>query len=84
MSIKRFTFATFIKLAIASLVVGWLLSVLGITPQDLLTKLSGLGLGPWAGASDFAGWAGAYVLLGALVVLPVWLGFYLWGRFRSN
>ena len=84
MSSKRVTVGTVIKLALASLLVGWLLSVLGITPQDLAARFSGLATGLWDKARDFLGWAGAYMLLGALVVVPVWLALYLWRRLRAR
>ena len=84
MSSKRVTAGTVIKLALASLLVGWLLSVLGVTPQDLVARFSGLATGLWDTVRDFLGWAGAYMLLGALVVLPVWLVLYLWRRLRAR
>ena len=84
MSSKRVTVATVIKLALASLVVGWLLSVLGVTPQDLIAKFSGLATGLWGASRDFLGWAGGYMLLGALVVLPLWLAVYFWRRLRAK
>ena len=84
MSKKNVSVGTVIKLLVASLIVGWLLSFLGVTPQDLIANLSGLGSGLWNTARDFFGWAGGYMLLGALVVLPIWLALYLWGRFRSR
>ena len=83
-SSKSLTAGTIIKLALASLLAGWLLSVLGITPEDLVAKFSGLALGAWDTARGFFGWAGSYMLLGALVVLPVWLVFYLWRRLRAR
>ena len=84
MSSKKITLGTVLKLAVASLVVGWLLSMLGVTPQDLMAKFSALGSGLWGTARDFLGWAGGYTLIGALVVLPIWLVLYVWGRLRAN
>jgi hypothetical protein len=81
---KKVTFGTVIKLAVASLIVGWLLSVLGVTPQDLIARFSALGSGLWDTARDFLGWAGGYMLIGALVVLPIWLVLYVWGRLRAD
>lgn len=75
---------TVIKLAVASLVVGWLLSVIGVTPADLMARFSSLATVLRESARGFLGWAGGYMLLGALVVLPLWLALYLWGRFRSQ
>lgn len=84
MSSKRVTVFTVLKLLLACLVVGWLLSFLGVTPQDLMAKFSGLASGLWGSARDFFSWAGGYMLLGALVVLPVWLVLYLWARLRAR
>ncbi len=84
MAKDRVTVGTVIKLALACLVVGLLLAALGVTPSDLLSKVSGFAQGLWAGAQDLLGWAGSYMLLGALVVLPIWLVRYLWGRMNKG
>lgn len=64
---------TALKLILASLAVGFVLNLAGVTPLQLLQ---------WAGlkAKDavdigmsMAEWAGAYIVLGAGVVVPVWL-----------
>lgn len=64
---------TALKLILASLAVGFVLSLVGVTPLELLK---------WAGlkAQDaveigvsMADWAKAYILLGAGIVIPIWL-----------
>ncbi len=84
MAKDRVTVGTVIKLALACLVVGLILSVLGVTPADLLEKVSGLALGLWDAVRGTLGWAGSYMLLGALVVLPIWLARYLWRRMNQR
>ena len=70
---SRRLIVTAVKLILASLAVGFVLNFLGVTPLELLK---------WAGlkAQDavdigmsMADWAWAYILLGAGVVVPIWL-----------
>jgi curved DNA-binding protein CbpA len=56
---------TFIKLSAASLVVGWLLTVFDVTPQELLHGITSL-------ARDVFDWSASYALLGGVFVLPIW------------
>jgi ABC-type enterochelin transport system permease subunit len=65
--------ATVVQLIIWSVVVGVVLSALGITPFNLFERLglivrniSHLGL-------DAVHWGLQYLLLGAVIVVPVWL-----------
>lgn len=62
-----------IRLVVLSIVVGIVLSAMGITPQNLFSRIDAfirhiydLGFG----AID---WILGYLLLGALVVVPIWL-----------
>ena len=66
-------FGVFIRLALLSIVVGVILSALGITPRNffyqievLLRRIYDLGFH----AFD---WVLGYLLLGAMVVVPIWL-----------
>jgi hypothetical protein len=64
---------TILKLLIASLVVGFVLSALGITPASILARMGGTLRGAFeATASLFSG-TFEYILLGAMLVVPVWL-----------
>lgn len=65
--------AVFVRLALISIVVGIVLSALDITPanlvyrlQMLLRRLADMGLGIFE-------WVFGYLLVGALVVVPIWL-----------
>jgi hypothetical protein len=73
----KITGSTIIKLAIACLVVGFALATLHLDPKDVLTQI-----GHWAKSLaewsvNMFGHAFSYILLGAVVVLPIWLVFYL-------
>lgn len=61
-----------VKLLIASFVVGLLLTLFDITPLDLLENLTGTIAEIYAHALDFVRWGAEYVLVGAVVVVPVW------------
>ncbi len=75
---------TVVKLLIFSLLVGIVLAWLNVGPQDVFqygienaTKIFN-----WA--VDLFGNALTYILLGAVVVLPIWLVFYLLRVFRGK
>lgn len=74
-------FAVIVRLALLSVVVGVVLSALGITPRNffyhvevLLRRIYDLGFG----AVD---WILQYLVLGAIVVVPIWLIARLLGAF---
>lgn len=63
----------FIRLALLSVVVGIVLSVLGITPQNFLERLNTIITNIYnLGFDAFESILG-YLLLGAMVVVPIWL-----------
>lgn len=63
---------TIFALVMASFVVGILLWVFGIDPMDLWNDLGGTLQRIWLASADIAEWAGRYILLGAIIVVPVW------------
>jgi hypothetical protein len=66
-----------VKVAVASLIVGTILAHFGITPEKLIKEF---GLS-YERIEELArrglSWAGPNLLLGAMVILPVWFLFYL-------
>ena len=80
MASPRATLFLVLKLAAASLLAGLLLATLGVTPADLLEKVATMVGGLLSVVSGLFGWAGSYMLLGALVVVPVWLLRHLWKK----
>ena len=78
---------TLVKIAVASLVVGTILAHFGITTEQLMREfgLSADRIQDYA-QKGFA-WAWPNVLLGALVIVPVWFLIYLFrppGRSSSE
>lgn len=67
------TLATIVQLIVWSVVVGVVLSALGITPFNLFDRL-GLIFRRIADLGfDTFHWAFQYFLLGAMIVVPIWL-----------
>ncbi len=62
-----------LRLAILCLVVGLVLSALNIHPLDLYYNFERLVRGLWHMGFDAIGAAGRYFVIGALVVIPIWL-----------
>ena len=72
MAAPRSVSGTIIRLLVVSLIVGLVLSLFNITPQGLLRRLGGTAeqiLGVAVGAVE---WAVPFVLIGAVVVVPLW------------
>ncbi len=66
-------FAVFIKLALLSILVGFVLTVLGLDPRNILWSIEALIRSVLnLGFDAFEGlWR--YLLLGAVIVVPIWL-----------
>lgn len=64
--------AVFVRLAIASLVVGFFLVWLDIRPYDVFRGLEHFAMRIWDMGFDAIREVGQYVLAGAAVVLPIW------------
>ena len=76
---QKSAFSTVIKLAIISLLVGFALVFFGIEPADLVKGLGGTVVSIYELVLEFLRSSMKYVLIGAVVVVPVWLVFYLIG-----
>ncbi len=61
-----------VKLLIFSFLVGWLLTLFDITPLDLLKDLTGTIGEIYSTALSTVRWAADYILLGAVIVIPLW------------
>ena len=80
----KITVKTIVKLALACLLVGLVLSTLDIDPRNILDSgraaieaLIELG-------GEFFGWAVTYILIGAVIVVPIWLITYLFKAARGQ
>ena len=80
----KITGATIVKLVIACFLVGLFLVWFNLQPKDVLLQ-------GWHWVKSLAEWAlenlgsaMSYILLGAVVVLPIWLVFYLLRAIRGR
>lgn len=82
----KITVSTVVKLLIVSFFVGWGLSLLDLTPMELLRGVFDRfdSLLNWVSRS--AGEIISYILIGAMVVVPIWIILYLieWSRQRGR
>lgn len=74
---RKSTFSTVVKLVVISLLVGMALALFDITPQSLLENLGSTVIEIYRLVLRFFRWALEYILIGAVVVLPIWLVLYL-------
>lgn len=61
------------RLVLFSIVVGVLLSALGFDPWNILPSIASFIRNIWEMGFDAIRWVWRYFLLGAIVVVPVWL-----------
>jgi hypothetical protein len=61
------------RLLLVSILVGVVLSVLGLDPFDILHSLDRLVRSVWNLGFDAFHWLWRYFLLGAVIVIPIWL-----------
>ena len=73
-----------LRLVILSLVVGVVLAALGIEPYDIVTSALGFVDRIWSMGFDAVDRVWRYFLLGAVVVIPVWLVLRLLNIGRNN
>ena len=62
-----------IRLAVISLIVGILLSALGLSPYDIVNSIKTLIERIYNMGFDAIEWVFRYFLLGAVIVFPIWL-----------
>ncbi|MBC8269151.1 MAG: hypothetical protein H8E36_10420 [Rhodospirillaceae bacterium] len=76
--------STVIKLAIGSLLLGLLLRFFAVNPRNLLEGLGDTALAIFDTLAGILAWAVEYILIGAIVIVPIWLVIYAWGKFRGK
>jgi len=84
MAMPKITGGTVVRLLVLSLVVGLILAGLNIDPQNILASMRDCAINLFDMGVDLFGWAFTYVLIGAVVVIPIWLIMYLWRYMRSG
>ena len=81
---KRNISRTLLRLFFVSLIIGLALSVLNVSPESLLGAIGGTAESIFQVAVDALKWAVPYVLIGAVVVLPIWLVLSAWRLIRRR
>lgn len=64
---------TILRLIAICFVVGLVIAVAGVDPLDLWRDLGGTIADVWHLFWDTAHWAVKYIVLGAVIVIPIWL-----------
>ena len=62
-----------VRLILLSILVGVILSAIGLDPFDIWRSLERLFRSVWNMGWDAINWALRYFLLGAVIVVPIWL-----------
>ena len=70
--------ATIFKLAVASVAVGIVLAILGIKPIDLWRDFLATAANIWSMGFEAIDWSFQYLMLGAIVVVPIFIVVRLW------
>ena len=72
------------RLALLSILIGVVLQALGLDPWNIIDSLRRLVLNVWDMGFDAVRWLWQYLLLGAAVVVPIWLVMRLLGAARGR
>jgi len=70
---RKFTLGTVVKLVLASLAVGLVLSFFGISPESIWRDIGQLARGLARSVVSFLDWGMGYILIGAAIVLPIFV-----------
>jgi hypothetical protein len=65
--------AVLVRLVLVSILVGVILSALGLDPFDIVRSVEQLARSIWNMGFDAFRWLWRYFLLGAVIVVPIWL-----------
>ena len=65
--------AVLVKLVLLSILIGVVLSALGLDPWNIVDSVRRLFLNIWEMGFDAIRWLWQYFLLGAVLVIPIWL-----------
>jgi hypothetical protein len=62
-----------VRLILLSILVGVVLSAIGLDPLDIIASVRRLFFAVWNLGFDAVNWVWRYFLLGAVIVIPVWI-----------
>lgn len=77
-------FAGFLKLLLASLIAGAMMNLFGLSAERILASVGLTPLEAWEYVARFIAWAIPNVMLGTVVILPLWFFAYLFMPPRSH
>lgn len=77
-------FSTLFKLAVISFAVGWLLVQFDISPEDVFANFGDTVLKIYEMAQDAIEWSSGYIIIGAVIVIPLWLISVLLGVLKNR
>jgi len=72
------------RLILLSILVGVVLAAVGLNPRDIIESIRRLFRGIWDLGFDAVNWLWRYFLLGAVIVIPIWLLMRLFGTPRGR
>lgn len=72
------------KLLLASLIAGALLNLFGMSAERILASIGLTPLEAWEYVARFIAWAIPNIMLGAIVILPLWFFAYLFSPPRAH
>lgn len=75
---------TLIKVLLFSFIIGVLLSFFEINPKELLANFGETVQSIFSVVARIIEWAVKYILLGAVVVVPIWLIFFFINKARGK
>jgi hypothetical protein len=81
---SRSVLSTVLKLLLASLLVGLVMHWFDITPRSLISNFGATVERLFDTLARFVSWAFDYVLVGAVIVVPIWLVIFLAERARGK
>lgn len=84
MNLPRITFGTVAKLLLASFAVGMVLAYFDIRPEEIINYARDRLADVFGNATQYASEATTFVLLGAVIVVPLWLVSYIWRALRNK
>ena len=72
------------RLILLSILVGVVLAAIGLNPRDIVESIRRLFHGIWDLGFDAVNWLWRYFLLGAVIVVPIWLLSRMFGAPRGR
>jgi len=76
--------ATLAKLAVLSFIVGWILVQFDISPEDIFDNFGETLRRIYEMATSAVEWSAGYIVIGAVIVIPIWLLSVLLGAIKGR